>query len=94
MFGRIKARFESMGTIKALNEAAERFALEDQQREPGAEHFLLAALALPDSTARLAFEAIGADADGSADAATAGLRAFFFFLTATSASAFCLIVSV
>lgn len=65
MFGRIKARFESMGTIKALNEAAERFALEDQQREPGAEHFLLAALALPDGTARLAFEAVGADADAA-----------------------------
>lgn len=63
MFDRIKARFESMGAIKALSETAEQFARQDQQREPGAEHFLLAALALPDGTARLAFEAVGADAD-------------------------------
>lgn len=64
MFNRIKARFESMGTIRTLCEQAEQHARRDQQREPGAEHFVLAALDLPDGTARRAFEAIGADAAG------------------------------
>ncbi|KNY17472.1 peptidase [Shinella sp. SUS2] len=63
MFDRIKERFQSMGTIKALCEQAEQHARQDQQKEPGAEHFLLAALDLPDGTARRAFEAIGADPD-------------------------------
>ncbi|MBB6467820.1 ATP-dependent Clp protease ATP-binding subunit ClpA [Aminobacter lissarensis] len=61
MFSRIKARFNDMSTIKSLCEAAEAYALQDQQREPGAEHFLLAALDLPDGTARLTFERIRAD---------------------------------
>ncbi|AOF91749.1 Clp protease N-terminal domain-containing protein [Sinorhizobium sp. RAC02] len=64
MFNRIKARFESMSTIRALCEQAEQHARQDQQREPGAEHFMLAALDLPDGTARRAFEAVGADAAG------------------------------
>jgi len=38
--------------------------LEDRQREPGAEHFLLASFDLPDGTARLSFENIGADPSG------------------------------
>lgn len=64
MFNRIKMRFENMGTIKALCEQAEEHARQDRQKEPGAEHFLLAALDLPDGTARRAFAAVGADADG------------------------------
>lgn len=64
MFNRIKARFESMGTIKALCERAEEHARQDRQAEPGAEHFLLAAFDLPDGTARRAFAAIGSDPDG------------------------------
>ena len=51
-----------MSAIKSLCIQAEQHALRDQQREPGAEHFLLAALDLPDDTARQAFESIGADA--------------------------------
>lgn len=62
MFSRIKQRFNDMGTIKALCERAEYHALQDQQREPGAEHFLLSALDLPDGTARRAFARVGADA--------------------------------
>ncbi len=62
MFSRIKQRFNDMGTIKALCERAEHHALQDQQREPGAEHFLLSALDLPDGTARRAFARVGADA--------------------------------
>lgn len=61
MFSRIKARLTDMATIKTLCTQAEAYALQDQQREPGAEHFLLSALDLPDGTARRAFERIGAD---------------------------------
>ncbi|OOG74418.1 hypothetical protein B0E45_05440 [Sinorhizobium sp. A49] len=62
MFNRIKQRLNDMGTIKALCERAEHHALQDQQRKPGAEHFLLSALDLPDGTARRAFTRVGADA--------------------------------
>lgn len=63
MFEKIKSKFNNIGTIKALCERAETYALQDQQREPGAEHFLLAAFDLPDGTARLAFEQAGAEPD-------------------------------
>ena len=63
MFKRIRSKLDDMGTIKRLCERAEAHALHDQQREPGAEHFLLAALDLPDGTARLAFERAGAEPD-------------------------------
>lgn len=59
----LKAKLDDMATIRRLCERAEAHALRDQQREPGAEHFLLAALDLPDGTARLAFARAGADAD-------------------------------
>ena len=61
MFSRIKARVADMATIKTLCTQAEAYALQDHQREPGAEHFLLSALDLPDGTARRAFERIGAN---------------------------------
>lgn len=57
----IKRRIASIRTIRTLCETAERLALDDQQHEAGAEHFLLAALELPDNSARRAFEAVGAD---------------------------------
>ena len=63
MFRGLKSKLSDMATIKLLCEKAEAHALEDQQREPGAEHFLLAALDLPDGTARLAFEQAGAEPD-------------------------------
>ena len=63
MFKGIKSTLDDMGTIRLLCERAEAHALEDQQREPGAEHFLLAALDLPDGTARLAFERAGVAPD-------------------------------
>lgn len=62
MFERLKQRVRDMGTIKALCEAAERHALAAGEREAGAEHFLLAALELPDGSAHRAFERVGADA--------------------------------
>lgn len=61
MFQEIKSKLKNIGTIKFLCERAETYALQDQQREPGAEHFLLAALDLPDGTARLAFEQAGVE---------------------------------
>lgn len=63
MFKGMKAKLDDMATIKRLCETAEACALHDQQREPGAEHFLLAALDLPDGTARLAFERVGVAPD-------------------------------
>lgn len=50
-------------TIKALLEGAEAESRRAGESMPGAEHLLLAALALPDGTARIAFERIGADPD-------------------------------
>tara|TARA_R110000850_G_scaffold29276_1_gene80894 strand:- start:2115 stop:2342 length:228 start_codon:yes stop_codon:yes gene_type:complete len=50
MFQALKTKFKNVTTLKFLCERAEIHALQDQQREPGAEHFLLAALDLPDGT--------------------------------------------
>ena len=63
MFNGIKTKLNDMSTIKLLCERAEVHALHDQQREPGGEHFLLAALDLPDGTARLALERAGVEPD-------------------------------
>lgn len=51
-------------TIKQLLEGAERLAQQAGESLPGAEHLLLSALALPDGTARRAFERLGVDPDG------------------------------
>ena len=64
MFETIKRRFGDMSIIKTLCLAAEKHANADGQKEPGAEHFVLAALESPDGTARKAFEHIGADPSG------------------------------
>ncbi|WP_338767873.1 Clp protease N-terminal domain-containing protein [Massilia sp. METH4] len=61
MLQRLKQRIADMRTIKTLCEAAERHANAMGEREPGPEHFLLAALDLPDGLARRAFEHAGAD---------------------------------
>lgn len=58
MFNTVKQRFRDMSTIKTLSFGAEKLANEEGQKEPGAEHFVLAALELPDGTARKAFERI------------------------------------
>ena len=68
MFKMIKAKLHDAGIIKTLCESAEAYALRDQQRQPGAEHFLLAALDLEDGTARLALEKAGAAPDDLANA--------------------------
>jgi len=61
VFNTIKQRFRDMRTIKTLCFGAEKLANTHGQKEPGAEHFVLAALELPDGTARKAFERIHAD---------------------------------
>jgi ATP-dependent Clp protease ATP-binding subunit ClpA len=61
MFDTIRQRFADMATIKALATGAEAEARADQQRAPGAEHFLLAALELPDRTAERALARLGVD---------------------------------
>jgi ATP-dependent Clp protease ATP-binding subunit ClpA len=52
----IKTRFSDMRTISTLLEGAEAEAARAGGSMPGAEHLLLAALDLPDGTARRAFE--------------------------------------
>nr|WP_297354516.1 Clp protease N-terminal domain-containing protein [uncultured Caldimonas sp.] len=61
MFQRLRQRLRDMGTIKALCEGAERHARAEGQAQPAAEHFVLAALDLPDGSARRAFERANAD---------------------------------
>ncbi|MGB4115446.1 MAG: Clp protease N-terminal domain-containing protein [Polaromonas sp.] len=63
MFNAIKQRFRDVSTIKALCFGAEKLANADGQKEPGAEHFVLMALELPDGTARKAFKRLHADPD-------------------------------
>lgn len=70
MFKAIKQRFRDIGTIKALCFEAERLANAEGQKEPGAEHFVLSALALPDGTARRAFLRVHADPDNFRTAIT------------------------
>lgn len=61
MFHQLKHRFLSMRTLSQLCTQAEVHARASGQAAPGAEHFLLAAIDLPDGSARRAFESIGAD---------------------------------
>lgn len=68
MFDRLKQNFGDMGTIKALCEAAEQIANAEQQKAPGAEHFVLAALELPDGSAARVFGKLGISADSFREA--------------------------
>lgn len=61
MFRRLKLRIRDMKTIGKLISGADEQAHINGEEEPGAEHFLLSALLLPDGTARQVFERIGAD---------------------------------
>ena len=63
MFQRFRQRLRDMGTIRLLCEGAERHARGNGEPQPGAEHFLLASLDLPDGSARRAFARVHADAD-------------------------------
>ncbi|NEE02986.1 Clp protease N-terminal domain-containing protein [Phytoactinopolyspora halotolerans] len=70
MFNRLRRRTGDMRTIKHLLADAENVAREQGADKPGAEHLVIAALALPDGTARRAFERIGADPDAFGTAVT------------------------
>jgi hypothetical protein len=59
MLNGLKQKFADMGTIKLLSEAAETIGLSDGQPRPGAEHFVLAALKLPDGSAHRVFDQLG-----------------------------------
>jgi ATP-dependent Clp protease ATP-binding subunit ClpA len=56
MFARIRRRLNDMRIIKQLCVLAEKHANADGRKTPGSEHFVLAALELPDGTARGAFQ--------------------------------------
>ena len=60
---RIILRMRDIRTVKELCLGAERYAHENGEDVPGAEHFLLAAIDLPDGSARRVFERIGANPD-------------------------------
>lgn len=61
MFAKLRQRWKDVRTIMVLSLDAERRALAEGQRHPGAEHYMLAALDLPDGSARRAFARVGAD---------------------------------
>lgn len=61
MFRKLQRRLQSMRTLSRLCTDAEAHARLRVQTAPGAEHFLLAAIDLPEGSARRAFESVGAD---------------------------------
>lgn len=61
MFNRTKLRIQDIKTLGGLIPNAEKQANLMGEEQPGAEHFLLAAFALSDDTAKKAFERIGAN---------------------------------
>lgn len=60
MFEALKRRFHDMKTVGTLCSSAEKHAQIKGQKEPGVEHFVLAAFDLPDGTAKRAFQSLGA----------------------------------
>lgn len=60
---KLKNPLKDVRTIRTLLEGAEREAQAEGEDRAGAEHLLLSALALPDGTARRAFEHAGSDPD-------------------------------
>lgn len=58
---RLSRTLQDIGTVKKLLSRAEDEAHRAGDSLPGAEHLLLSALALPDGSARRAFERVGAD---------------------------------
>lgn len=68
MLQKLRSRLGAMGTIKVLLEDAEAIARREGLAQPGAEHLVLAALELPDGTARAALERAGTSGDAFASA--------------------------
>lgn len=63
MIQAIRRRLTDMRVLSRLCRGAEACARDDGQLRPGSEHFVLAALSLPDATAARALAALGLDAD-------------------------------
>lgn len=63
MFKRIRLRLKDMKTLNLLITGADEQANQLGQEEPGAEHFVLSALNLPDGSAKRAFAKIGENPD-------------------------------
>lgn len=59
MFQTFKRKLQDMRTLSRLCALAEELARQDRCPQPGSEHFVLAALALPDQTAMRAFAHLG-----------------------------------
>lgn len=59
MFQMIKRRLHDVRTLSRLCTTAEDIAHQQGRSKPGSEHFILAALALPDQTAAQAFTNLG-----------------------------------
>jgi len=68
MFKRIKLRIQDMKTISKLISGADKQANVRGEEEPGAEHYLLSALDLPEGSAKRVFERIGIDPNKLNDA--------------------------
>lgn len=64
MFDYVKRRIRDMATIKFLCLTAERLARAGGDPEPGAEHFLLAAIEMPEGSARRALQRLSVDPSG------------------------------
>ncbi len=63
MLKKIRLRIQDMKTISKLISGADEQAHISGEEEPGAEHFLLSALKMPEGSARRVFERVGADPD-------------------------------
>lgn len=64
ILNRIRQRIQDVHAISALCTGAENVADKMGEQLVGAEHMLLAALDLPDRTARKVFEELGVEAEG------------------------------
>jgi len=91
MFAKLRQRWQDARTIMKLSLDAEKRALQEGQQHPGAEHYMLAALDLPDGSARRVFARIGADPDAYraalADRHAAALNAIGLHATDAGGSA-------
>lgn len=71
MLQKLRSRLGDMSAIKKLLESAEAIARREGLAQPAAEHLVLAALELPDGTARAALERTGSSAEAFASAVRA-----------------------
>lgn len=63
MLDRIKLRIQDMKTVSELITGADKHANNLGEEEPGAEHFILSALGLPDGSAQRVLARLGANSD-------------------------------